>query len=315
MLCADQAYAPYATCAAHSIVQTNPERDFDIVLCSPEPLQLPDSLDGLDLRLCNVEVGDAFADLPVRDRFSPTTYLRFALADVLGGDYERILYIDCDVLAHRDGLGEIFDLPLHGKPVGAVLDAQQWYDPDKLTRDQVAMALPHRRYFNSGMLLMDAARFAEADVFNRSMAMWRELGFVRVFQDQTMLNLALHDDWTELPPVWNWQVYALDPPDPKASPRRLTHFIGPNKPWFDPRDKVPEKYRRIYRDFLAEHWPETLAANRAREDAFWGGGLTGQIRRSLRNGASRVVNAPKPWRRRHRIAAYLSRFSSDYDIK
>ncbi|MGY6411709.1 MAG: glycosyltransferase family 8 protein [Alkalilacustris sp.] len=312
VLCADQAYAPYATCAAQAIEATNPARAFDIVLCSPGPLELPPTLGGLDLRLCCVDVGAAFDGLPVRERFSSVAYLRFALAEVLGADYRRILYIDCDVLAHRDGLGAAFGLDLQGHPLGAVRDAIQWQRPDRRTGDQIAMGQPARPYFNSGALLMDSARFAAADVFHRAVALWRAHDFVRVFQDQTMLNLALHDDWAELPPVWNWQVPHLDPPGGAA--RRLTHFIGPAKPWYDPRDKVPEPYRRVYRDFLGRHWPETLAANRAREAAFWAG-RGGGLARGLRNGASRLVTAAKAPRHRARIRAYVAGFRDDHDVK
>ena len=66
---------------------------------------------------------------------------------------------------------------------------------------------PPARYANSGVLLMDVARWRAEDVASRCVAAASDpalqAGYVR--NDQSALNIALAGRWTELSPVWNWQ--------------------------------------------------------------------------------------------------------------
>ena len=50
----------------------------------------------------------------------PSTLVRISLPDVLN-DIRRVIYLDADVVVMAD-LGELFDAPLDGRPLGAVRD-------------------------------------------------------------------------------------------------------------------------------------------------------------------------------------------------
>ena len=263
ILCCDEGYLPFAALGIETLRRNSPDRDFDICLVSQAPLTLPDSLSHWDLRLCVMDVGDAFDGLRTSERFSVAAYLRLALPAAFVADYDRILYLDCDVFAVGPAVGDIFELDLHGAPVGAVSDNVKWKRPGKPTPDQAALEI-NGPYFNSGVLLIDCQRFLDVDVLGRCLALAQTHAEDKIYFDQTLLNLALTNEWAQLHPAWNWQWSVVRAMFEVLIEVQLVHFVSEAKPWSDSRGRLPVRYRAFAERFLGQHFPHVDVPNTPR---------------------------------------------------
>lgn len=204
VLACDAGYAPYAMVVACGIAAAHPDRDFDICLCSSDPLTIPAALAWAGVRM--VRLGDnPFAHGPDAGRHGAAAYLRLMMPDLLAGDYRRILYLDSDIVVSGGGIGRLLDIDLGGRWIGAVRDNLQWRTPGRRTAEFRAMGRPALPYFNSGVMLIDTAGWVAAGVGARAQSLFREHGARMTRHDQSLLNLIADGDWAELSPVWNWQ--------------------------------------------------------------------------------------------------------------
>jgi lipopolysaccharide biosynthesis glycosyltransferase len=164
------------------------------------------------------------------------TYRRLLLADILP-DLNRLLYLDADVIVRHD-LTELWMTPLENCPLGAV--------PDAWAADSEAMLLRYPRgYFNSGVLLMDLARWRDNYIGQQAVAAAQTAQAVpdsASLVDQGALNDVLRDDWLRISPRWNFTAYFSDATalalglsgEDLAVLREepsLVHFVGGYKPW------------------------------------------------------------------------------------
>lgn len=254
VFCCDAKYLPYAALAIHTLLRSNPLRDYDICIASLDDLEMPPALAGHDVRLCRIVVGNAFVGMPVSDRFTVAAYLRLALPMAMRGDYDRILYLDSDVFVIGDALGDVFQLDLLDCAVGAVTDITKLKHPNKPTTDQKALRLDGP-YFNSGVMLFDTERFIETRVLERCAEMAQFYQGKPIYFDQTLLNIVLQDERAQLSMGWNWQWPFSRSLFEAFLDVQIVHFIGDDKPWSDPKRKLPLRYREITRRFFKQYYP------------------------------------------------------------
>ena len=251
--CCDQKYLPFALLAIHSLRQTAVSQSFDICICTVDKLELPPTFDARGIRLCQLDVGTAMDALRTSDRFSVAAYLRMFLAEAFQDQYQRIAYLDCDVMITGVGFSKIFELDLGGRPVGAVLDNMKWKYPGKPTPDQKVLGL-NGPYFNSGVLLIDTAAFVAQDIRAACLSIAQQNERDAIYFDQTLLNLALQDNWAELHPAWNWQWALVGPYFEAMVDVQIVHFISPVKPWRDSKGGISVRHRRMAEAFLTAHF-------------------------------------------------------------
>ena len=255
----DANYAPYAQFAAAQIIRLNPRRAFDVCICTSDPaLVLADDLARAGGRLCRVDTGGLFGALSLDARRTEAAYLRLALPAAFAGAYRRLLYLDSDVFVQGGDFAALMDLDLGGAAVAAVRDNIQWRTRGRRPEEFRRMGLPAAPYCNSGVLLLDVEAYREQRVLERC------LDFARahpddLLLDQSLLNLVLRGDWAELAPAWNWQYTRASMLFEGIEEVHIVHFIGPKKPWKHAGGRLPLRFRRAYRSFLAEHIPEAPA--------------------------------------------------------
>lgn len=253
--CCDQNYLPYAALTAHEII-ARCDGDFDIVLCSTTPLELPATAQHPRIRTVTVEVGDTFAKLYRDARRTDLTYLRMLLPDVFAEDYSRILYLDSDLSVRKGDIAGLLAVDLSGRSVGAVRDTRQWRTPSREMSDVVMLGQSMSRYFNAGVMLIDTRGFRENGHMRRLLEFGAKHGAKLQYADQTLLNCVLKDDWVELSPVWNWQFsWSARMFEPMVG-ANIIHFIGPKKPWNDTAGTVPPGIVAEYARFIARHFPD-----------------------------------------------------------
>lgn len=257
VLCVDSAFLPYALFLAHQIDQLEGARDFDICILSDTALEIPDSLAHLGIKLFE-PVSHAEYHALATSHLPRSAYLRLWAPLVLCSQYDRVLYLDSDMYLDVSGLSQLFDVDLHGRVLAAVRDVQQWYRPIRQVEEFQRAKRSARPYFNSGLLLIDTARYAEAEVLPRALALAaNHPDWVR-HHDQSLLNLVLDGAWAELSPVWNWQWVWKYPLFTDWVGPRLLHFVAQGKPWADRAGYCPKRFGLAYAAFFARHFPSLL---------------------------------------------------------
>lgn len=170
---------------------------------------------------------DFVRQLPIAPPFTPIIYARLLL-DRLLPDAERIVYLDCDTYV-RGPIEQLAETDLAGKAIGAILDPHRhraMLGRDfRQNRDLFDF---HFRYFNSGVLVIDRARYGAAGLTEMALNLSASGALKRIQYDQAILNLALRDNWLPLDPMWN-----LMSPTPahEALEPNLLHYTGYRKPW------------------------------------------------------------------------------------
>ena len=188
-------------------------------------------------------------------RFSAAAFLRLILNEILSHDYQRVLYLDSDILALAP-MSSLFEIDLGEKPLAAVEDYQSFPGAFDATNNHArAIGLPPgARYFNSGMLLFDWQQVLSLKLLeecvNRILALdasAKKLGF----PDQDVMNLVFQDKWLRLPLRYNLISIVSDyfPQTPV-----FRHFTMDNKPWHTVWVLGYGKYRDLYRTMFA-HTP------------------------------------------------------------
>jgi lipopolysaccharide biosynthesis glycosyltransferase len=177
--------------------------------------------------------------------WSRGVYARLALAHLIPEECPRAVYADVDV-AVVGPLEELWSVPLNGRTMGAV------EEPD----DQLVELHPRlQRYCNSGVLVIDRARWLEERISERCVD-WLTEHPTAPFPDQDALNVVLSDAdgaplWEPIAPIWNalprlfrsdWgeTIYPLPP----REELRIVHYAGPWKPWNSDEHPLSEEFMR-----------------------------------------------------------------------
>jgi len=236
----DADFAQHLAVMFLSLADTNPRHTFSVFVLwsgsSREKDKLREVLTGTPFEFSFIDVSDAgLSDLVVGGYFTTMTYARLLMGNLLPLEFDRILYLDGDILARGD-ISELWTADLQGKTLGAVIDLPRY--PFNRNLGLPADAL----YFNAGVLLIDLRRWRERKIGERALTFAREHPDRLRWSDQCALNFVLHDDWTVLDRIWNFQSMDVahvvnghlrfDNVDPKRlANARLVHFNGSSKPW------------------------------------------------------------------------------------
>lgn len=184
----------------------------------------------------------------VRDNFTPETYFRLFLPQILN-NYEKVLYLDADMVACHD-VAELYNIDLEGNLLGAVRDPiisgsnksplyNKHDDMEKLGIENIY------NYFQAGVLLIDIKKISEDGLCERMIeyAATHDCDLV----DQDVLNKFCQGKVKFIDNIWNVDVNTIAtrvvPYAPAAMWHEykrnregayIYHFAGADKPWNDP---------------------------------------------------------------------------------
>ncbi|UWQ07900.1 glycosyltransferase family 8 protein [Aliiroseovarius crassostreae] len=303
LMCCDDNYFPFATLLASQIAKAYPERNFDICILYSGTFPEHPIIKQLDLRLVQFPIPEAWQGLATSKKITLAAYLRIIAPRLLADDYDRVLYLDSDIYYHRGDIPALLSADLGGHPVAAVRDSFQHREMTKPMREFKAAGLEQTRYFNSGMLLVDVPQYLAQDIDGKAFEFAAMDGEdIRYKHDQSALNLALHNNWAELSPVWNWPcihrtyflTHFLDP--------CFFHFLSVRKPWKDKTGLYSKEHVRIAHEHLSAHFPDLANAMPARPKP------------ETALGKWLWIFIRQVWDLR-RITPYFNRFDGDFDIK
>lgn len=184
---------------------------------------------------------DLLGDVPLHGHLSLATYFRLLFPTILPAGVKRLIFLDSDLTVH-DSLRDLWQTPLQGHPLAAVIDRSQDENLERL-----GLAGGEGFYFNCGVLLIDLEAWRREAVIEKGLAYAIANPEKVIFCDQDVINalfhgrcLPLHPRWNALPHLWGltpvqqWADQSLGA-DALAARERpaIVHFAGAgaSKPW------------------------------------------------------------------------------------
>jgi lipopolysaccharide biosynthesis glycosyltransferase len=177
--------------------------------------------------------------------------LRIVAPRYLQQDYAKILYLDIDVLVSDASLFRVFDEQLT-TPLAATRWHKKSFDPNMVVDGKVREgAFEFRRYFNSGVLLIDVDLYVAADVDGEALRFLMEEQGRSETPDQTALNVAVGENWQELSPAMNFRAELLPTFLSEIFEPVVIHYVGEQKSWHRPSIDHPLRSEQL--QWLAAH--------------------------------------------------------------
>ncbi len=192
----------------------------------------------------NEKLDSLCGELHTRDYYSKTTYYRLFIPAMFP-EYEKGLYLDCDLLIRRD-VAELYHTELGDKLLGA--GPEEVMQRIKIFGDYVeaVVNVPVEEYFNAGILVLNMKALREMNI---ERVFEKRLGEItyRVTQDEDYLNDICRGRVLMLDNAWNKNTFGGEEDDPSVC---IAHFKMNWKPWQN--DGIP---------FAREFWecPERTA--------------------------------------------------------
>lgn len=186
-----------------------------------------------------------FDHVVISERIPQTAYYRIKIPELFRGeDVDKILYLDCDMIALQD-IDELWETELGDQMLAAVEDAGFHQRLEKM-----GIQAKSNRYFNSGLMLINVKQWLAEGITEQVFEYIQQNPEKLRFHDQDALNAILHDRWVPLHPKWNAQKYILahETVHPNRKGKKeyaetrqqpyIIHYTGRHKPW-DKRQNVP----------------------------------------------------------------------------
>lgn len=169
-----------------------------------------------------------------------STYYRLFIPELLVGEAQRLIYLDSDMVV-RTSIHKLNEYPMNECALAAVPHFS------KSSNTAHALRLGHgvdSKYFNAGLLVIDAARWVHQSVRQQCLEFLEEFPERIRYADQGLLNYCLAGKIQELPLQWNVMVDNYVPigqddlDNISAEAFRdvcqnpwILHFNGEFKPW------------------------------------------------------------------------------------
>lgn len=129
-------------------------------------------------------------------RFTLSAFSRLFVDSLLSEDVDRVVYLDCDTVVTAN-LTSLWATDLDGAVVGAVNDCRNW-------RYLANLGLPRDAiYVNSGVLLIDVARFRSGGWQRRFCEAMVTFDGLLEFPDNDLICMLMQDCLKVLPPEYN----------------------------------------------------------------------------------------------------------------
>jgi lipopolysaccharide biosynthesis glycosyltransferase len=248
LFCANSSYFQHVAVAAVSLAENNKNRKIDLHLITCEidhvsEHKLRNSLFSQN-NLCfsvHYTVDWRLDRLFIDKHISKEAYLRILAPEVLPSHLDRIIYIDSDVVV-LDDLQPLWDIDLGANVLAAAPDYPR-LPPVIAPERRAALGIPQEwTYVNSGVLLLDVARWRRERLTERLFDYIDRHGPALEFWDQDAINAVLHQAILVVDCRWNLQArmyrsgrrgFPMEFQATQEARRRpaIVHFTGSEKPW------------------------------------------------------------------------------------
>lgn len=148
----------------------------------------------------------------------------FAIQLLLNEGYEKLLYLDSDIVVLGD-VTPILSLNQLGYPISAVIER-----PIGIVGQTVnAHKILNKKYFNSGVMLIDLKHVAIKSIIDKAIDFILDPNTTLLFHDQCAINKAVQGYFHPLPEIYNFFLFPGAKPCPPGNV--ILHFLDSPKPW------------------------------------------------------------------------------------
>ncbi len=240
LFCINASYAKHVAVCIVSLLENNPDAFFELVVVSTGDLggeaaklrRTVAAYSNCTLKMKRL-AADAGRHLPIRGHYSIDNYTRLWVTDFFADSVSKVLYLDSDMVVVGD-VTRLWQMDMGNAIIGAVTIPGS----DRCA----AFGIPESYgYFNSGVLLMDLAKWRRENVFPKLMDYLGNNAEKIVDADQDVLNACLYDRRLDLPYIYNvispfyFTHHPLGLTDAAVETVRrdaaIVHFNGASKPW------------------------------------------------------------------------------------
>ena len=257
LFCTDKNYWQHLGATLASLLASNPRNQFRIMVCS---IEADAESEARVLHIAS-EFGNAMVEFirftpnpqsfPVTGHISLGAYLRLYMAEYIDPSLDKLLYLDCDLVVRKD-IEPLWAVDIDNYLAAAALEPYlHEHGPMGFQRGDP--------YFNSGVMLINLARWRSERLVEKFVACAAEMYTALTYWDQDILNIVLRGQVAFLNPRWNFlAIYAEMLPKHLRLAREeflairrdpgVIHFTTAFKPW----QYIPEpQYKRCYWEALA----------------------------------------------------------------
>ena len=238
----NDAYVPYLAVALNSI-KTNASADYNYRIhilnddISESNRRRLARFSGRNFSLEFIPLSEKMQEIPGVSRLQNHQFAAFASLTIyfrlfiptLFPQYDKAIYLDSDIVVPGD-ISKLWEVQLGRNLVGACADYSIQHIAPFMHYIDSYVGVDHRRYVNSGVLLMNLERLRQVDMSGRFMSWMQKYGFETVAPDQDYLNALCWDGIKYLDPSWDTM-----PSDamPRIVAPQIIHFNLDTKPWLN----------------------------------------------------------------------------------
>ena len=241
LFCADARYFPYMAATMASLLSSNPDNTFRLIVCSTERNAASEQQIArfvAEHRNATVEfvcfdLQKVKTNLPVSKHITVSAYLRLFVTEFLDPSIEKVVYLDSDIIV-RDDIRALWETPLEDAYLAAVPEPYKAYHPG-FDKDDT--------YYNSGVLVVNVRKWREDNVLPALLTFTVENAEHLTAHDQDVINNVFRDRIASVPACWNFQPNFADFSaaemglseeefqELRRAPK-IIHYTGSSKPWF-----------------------------------------------------------------------------------
>lgn len=261
---ADNNYVQYLRTAVYSLIcNRNKNICYDIIILHSDITDknienitsLFSKQDNVTIRFIDISEIQNMFNYVVESYYSSATLYRLFLFSSLFDEYDRIVYIDSDVIVLND-LEDLYNVDLDDCLIGAVDDigfkqtcydknAGILYDGKLLSGEEYYKEILKLNsindYFNAGVITLDLKKCREKYSFTDVIELLHCQRYT--YNDQDVLNILFESKVKKLDCKWNYQNYLEDfllkekgkynPEllEMKRNNYNIIHYVGESKPW------------------------------------------------------------------------------------
>ena len=159
--------------------------------------------------------------------FGLASYYRLFI-ESLFPEYDKILYLDCDIVVLGD-ISELYFTDLEGNNIAGVIEYNILHSPVFSLYTKEAVGVDSKYYINSGIMLMDLAKLREDKVEKQFIDLINTYNFDVIDPDQAYINFLCKGKIKYLPFSWNRTAV----PNEECDCPKIIHYALGLKPWQD----------------------------------------------------------------------------------
>ncbi len=241
----DDNYMQYLDVAIRSLIK-NASRDYKyrIVILNTgldrEKVDKIRSLEDENFIINFVDITHAIGDIKYQLKniyhFGLATYYRLFIQNLFT-EYDKILYLDCDIVVLGD-ISKLYFTDLDDNAIGGVVEQFILHSPVFSHYTKEAIGIDSKNYINAGIMIMDLAKLRELQIEERFIDLINTYNFDVIDPDQAYINFLCQGKIKYLPINWNrtpLQDIACESPN-------IIHYALGEKPWQNDKSYLAEYF-------------------------------------------------------------------------